>query len=77
MNRKNNAATIKNLMTDLINDYLKESLDSKKGLTFYLQGGLTIGGGVIKIHEDSVEIKSQRSSKTVILIDAIIALEFA
>lgn len=64
-------------MTDLINDYLKESLETKKGLTFYLQGGITVGGGVVRIHEDWVEIKSQRSSKTMILIDAIIALEFA
>jgi preprotein translocase subunit YajC len=63
-------------MTDLINSYLQESLDSKKGLTIYLQGGSTVAGGVTRIHEDFVEIKSQRSSKTVILIDAIIALEF-
>ncbi len=64
-------------MTDILISCLQESLDSKKGITFYLQGGNTIGGGVVRIHDDFVEVKNQRSGKILILLDAIVAVELS
>ena len=63
-------------MTDLIKTYLQESLDNKKGITIYLQGGNTVAGGVTRIHEDyAVEMKNQRSPKILVLLDAVVAIE--
>lgn len=64
-------------MLDLIKPILEESLQTKKGITFYVNG-VAVVGYVTKIIDDKVvEAKNQRSSKVLIAIDRIDALEIA
>lgn len=57
-----------------IKKYLEDSQQSKKGLTFYVNGN-TINGYVVRIIDDhSVEVKNQMSSKVLVLLDRLDAL---
>ncbi len=61
-------------MHNEIKKYLEESLQSKKGLTFYLNGN-TVNGYVTRIIDDrSVEIKNQTSTKVLVLLERLDAL---
>ena len=63
-------------MFELIKPILEESLQSKKGITFYVNGA-TVVGYVTKISEKAIEAKNQRSSKVLIATDKIDAVELA
>ena len=57
-----------------IKKYLEESLQSKKGLTFYLNGN-TVNGYVTRIIDDrSVEIKNQTTTKVLVLLERLDAV---
>ena len=57
-----------------IKKYLEESQQSKKGLTFYVNGN-TVNGYVVRIIDDhSVEIKNQTSTKVLVLLDRLDAI---
>ncbi len=61
-------------MHNEIKKYLEESLQSKKGLTFYLNGN-TVNGYVTRIIDDrSIEIKNQTSTKVLVLLERLDAL---
>jgi hypothetical protein len=61
-------------MHNEIKKYLEESLQSKKGLTFYLNGN-TVNGYVTRIIDDrSVEIKNQTTTKVLVLLERLDAL---
>lgn len=58
-------------MTQVVRTYLEESLQNKKGITFFVNGN-TISGYVTRIvDEEAVEIRNQQSTKALILIDKI------
>jgi hypothetical protein len=64
-------------MSELLKPILEESMQSKKGITFFVNGS-TVVGYVTRIIEDkAVEIKNRTSSKTIILMDRIDALELS
>jgi hypothetical protein len=57
-----------------IKKYLEESLQNKRGLTFYINGN-TVNGYVVRIIDDlSVEIKNQTSSKVLVLLNRLDAV---
>jgi len=57
-----------------IKKYLEESLQNKKGLTFYINGN-TVNGYVVRIVDDlSVEVKNQSSSKVLVLLNRLDAI---
>lgn len=57
-----------------IKKYLEESLQTKKGLTFYFNG-TTVNGYVVRIIDDlSVEVKNQSSSKVLVFLDNLDAI---
>lgn len=57
-----------------VKKYLEESLQNKKGLTFYVNGN-TVNGYVVRIIDDSaVEVRNQTSSKMLILLDRLDAI---
>lgn len=57
-----------------IKKYLEESLQNKKGLTFYLNGN-TVNGYVVRIIDDlSVEVRNQSSSKVLIFLNRLDAI---
>jgi len=57
-----------------IKKYLEESLQNKKGLTFYVNGN-TVNGYVVRIIDDSsVEVRNQSSSKVLILLNRLDAI---
>lgn len=61
-------------MHNEIKKYLEESLQSKKGLTFYLNG-TTVNGYVTRIIDDrSVEIKNQTTTKVLVLLERLDAV---
>ena len=61
-------------MNTEIKKYLEESLQNKKGLTFYVNGN-TVNGYVIRIVDDSsVEVRNQSSSKVLVLLDRLDAI---
>ncbi len=64
-------------MFELIKPILEESQQSKKGITFYVNGTTVIGYVTKIIGDKAVEAKNQRSSKVLIAIDRIDALEIA
>jgi hypothetical protein len=64
-------------MFELLKPILDESLQSKKGITFYVNGATVIGYVTKIIGTTAVEAKNQRSSKVIIAIDKIDALEIA
>lgn len=57
----------------MFDDLFKASMETKRGLTFYVKGQ-TIGGGVTKIGEGFVEVRNQTHSRIVIRIDSIDAV---
>ena len=64
-------------MFELLKPYLAESAQHKKGITFYVNGN-TVVGYVTKIHgTEAVEVKNQSSSKVLIAIDRIDAIELS
>jgi endonuclease YncB( thermonuclease family) len=64
-------------MFELLKTYLQESLETKKGITFYVNGN-TIPGYVTRIIDTvAVEVKNQRSSKVLILMEKIDAVELS
>jgi hypothetical protein len=64
-------------MFELLNHYLTESMQKKKGITFYVNGN-TVVGYVTHIHgTEAVEVKNQSSSKVLIAIDKIDAVELS
>lgn len=61
-------------MNPEIKKYLDESHQSKKGLTFYVNGN-TVNGYVTRIIDDhTVEIRNQTSSKVLVLLDRLDAI---
>ncbi len=57
-----------------VKKYLEESLQNKKGLTFYVNGN-TVNGYVVRIIDDSaVEVRNQTSSKILILLNRLDAI---
>ena len=57
-----------------IKKYLEESLQNKKGLTFYVNGN-TVNGYVIRIVDDvTVEVRNQSSSKVLVFLDRLDAI---
>ncbi len=64
-------------MNKIFKPYLEESMESKKGITFFVNGN-TVIGYVTKIIDDiAVEVKNQRSSKAIILLEKIDAVELS
>ncbi len=59
--------------TAMFDELIKASMESKKGLTFYLDGQ-TIGGAVTKIGAGFVELRSQQYSRIVIKLDSVNAV---
>jgi hypothetical protein len=64
-------------MFELMKPILEESQQSKKGITFYVNGTTVVGYVTNIIGDKAVEAKNQRSSKVLIAIDRIDALEIA
>jgi len=57
-----------------IKKYLEESLQNKKGLTFYINGN-TVNGYVIRIIDDTaVEVRNQSSTKVIVLLERLDAI---
>lgn len=65
------------IMFELLKPILEESLQSKKGITFYVNGSTVIGYVTRIIDNIAVEAKNQRSSKVLIAIDKIDAVELS
>jgi hypothetical protein len=64
-------------MFELIKPILEESQQSKKGITFYVSGTTVVGYVTKIIGDKAIEAKNQRSSRVLIAIDRIDALEIA
>ncbi|HEY3405860.1 MAG TPA: hypothetical protein VGK59_20890 [Ohtaekwangia sp.] len=64
-------------MFELLKPILEESLQSKKGITFYVNGNTVIGYVTRIIDNKAVEAKNQRSSKVLIAVDKIDAVELS
>ncbi len=61
-------------MHAVLKTYLEESLQSKKGLTFYINGN-TVNGYVVRIIDDeAVEVRNQISSKVLVLLSRLDAV---
>lgn len=58
---------------NMFDDIFKAAMEAKRGLTFYVKGQ-TIGGGITKIGNGFVEVRSQAASRIVIRIDSIDAV---
>jgi hypothetical protein len=54
-------------------EILETSQNEKKSVTLYIKGQ-SIGGGVVKVSEDIVELRSREYSRIVVRIDAIDAI---
>lgn len=65
------------IMFELLKPILEESQQSKKGITFYVNGVTVIGYVTRIIDNIAVEAKNQRSSKVLIAIDKIDAVELS
>jgi hypothetical protein len=63
-------------MYELLKSYLQESLENKKGITLYIKGN-TVSGYVTRIDTVAVEVKNERSSKILILLSSIDAVELS
>ena len=55
---------------DAMKELLEASQNEKKGITLYVKGQ-SIGGGVVRIAGDFVELKSREFSRIVVRIDSI------
>jgi hypothetical protein len=61
-------------MNTEIKKYLEESLATKKGLTFYVNGN-TVNGYVTRIVDDvTVEVRNQSSSKVLVFLNRLDAI---
>jgi hypothetical protein len=61
-------------MNPEIKKYLEESLQNKKGLTFYVNGN-TVNGYVIRIVDDNtVEVRNESSSKVLVFLNRLDAI---
>jgi hypothetical protein len=61
-------------MNPEIKKYLEESLQNKKGLTFYVNGN-TVNCYVIRIVDDNtVEVRNQSSSKVLVFLNRLDAI---
>ena len=58
---------------DTMRELLEASLKDKKGITLYVKGQ-NIGGAVVKISSDSVELRSREYSRIVVRLDSIDAV---
>jgi hypothetical protein len=56
--------------TDVMKELLEASQNDKKGITLYVKGQ-SIGGAVVKISGEFVELRSREFSRIVVRIDAI------
>lgn len=56
--------------TNTMREILESSQNEKKGVMLYMKGQ-TIGGLVVKLTADTVELKSREYSRIVVRIDAI------
>jgi sRNA-binding regulator protein Hfq len=61
--------------TPMFEQILQSCLNEKKSVTIFLNGQ-TIGGGVVKLTSDLVELKNREYSRIVIRLDSIIGLAF-
>lgn len=52
---------------------LEISLNDKKSVTVYI-GGQSLGGGVVKLNADTVELRSREFSRIVVRLDSIDAV---
>jgi len=59
--------------TQAFKELLEMSQKEKKGLTFYVNGQV-IAGGVVRINEDTVEIKNRELGRIIIRLDRIDAV---
>ena len=59
--------------TQVFKELLEMSQKEKKGLTFYVNGQV-IAGGVVRINEDTVEIKNREFGRIIIRLDRIDAV---
>ncbi len=57
----------------MIQQMLEFSLNEKRGITIFL-AGQTIGGGVVKLSADAVELRSKEYTRIIVRIDAIQAI---
>jgi hypothetical protein len=64
-------------MFELLKPILEESQQTKKGITFYVNGSTVVGYVTKIIDTKAVEAKNQRSSKILIAIDKIDAVELS
>jgi hypothetical protein len=55
---------------DSMRELLETSLNEKKGVMLYVKGH-TIGGAVVKVGGDTVELRSREYSRIVVRLDAI------
>jgi hypothetical protein len=55
---------------DAMKELLEASLNDKKGITLYVKGQ-SIGGAVVKINGDFVELRSREFSRIVVRMEAI------
>lgn len=62
-------------MIELLKPILEESLQNKKGITFYVNGSTVIGYVTKIIDNRAVEARNQRSTKVLIAMDKIDAVE--
>lgn len=64
-------------MSELLKPILEESLQDKKGITFFINGN-TIAGYVTRIIDgQAVEVKNRNSSKVLIKLSSIDAVELS
>ena len=59
--------------TDAMREILEASQNEKKGVMLYIKGQ-TLGGAVVKIAGDIVELRSREYSRIVVRIDSIDAI---
>lgn len=64
------ASTLLGKENDIMREILEASQSEKKGLMLYMKGQ-TLGGVVVKIAGDLVELKNREYSRIVVRIDAI------
>jgi hypothetical protein len=61
---------------DAMREVLEASQNDKKSVTVYLKGQ-TIGGAVVKLASDTVELRNREYSRIVVRLDAIEAVAMA
>jgi endonuclease YncB( thermonuclease family) len=64
-------------MVEQLKPLLEESMETKKGITFYVNGNTMMGYVTKIIDNKAIEVKNQRSNKILIAIESIDAVELA